>query len=78
MKTMMTTSTVWTVGETEIMRLNTARSAAVVKIEATETVNTIVKTISNKKLVALQMSLGYEFCHQALCIMVPETYSHFH
>ena len=28
--------------------------------------------------VALQMSLGYELCHQAKGKLVPEIYNHFH
>ena len=45
MKKMITSSTVRTVEEAEITRLNTARSTAVVRMEVTETVNKIEKKI---------------------------------
>ena len=45
MTKMIITRTVWTFRDTEMMRLITARSTAVVKMEVTENVNTLLKTI---------------------------------
>ena len=59
------------------MILITARVAAL-KMSGTKIVNVLKKKRTGNNLVALQMSLGYEFFHKAKSKRALEIYSHFH